>query len=149
MKAKIIINRHKAKHNKKHKQDLPCISIRTYKHIEYTKQIQFGNWILKQDFNNPLHNKQSVWIEHIKSKKYFYVDSNIVKKNRKENTELPCIIQYKYYFFKFLLKTKYFYKIKLGKYTLKQNFKNPLCNGASVWLEGPYEDLIFNEEEKA
>lgn len=63
-KATIIINRHNVNQNKKHKKNLPCISIRTYNEIEYAYEIKLiGKWTLLQDFENPICSGATIWLE--------------------------------------------------------------------------------------
>lgn len=64
MKARVVINRHRVKQNKKNKTNIPCISIRTYKGVQYVRELKLpGGWILKQDFENPLCSGATIWLE--------------------------------------------------------------------------------------
>lgn len=70
MKARVIVNRHKVRDNKKHGRNDPCISIRTYKSIEYAKEIGIqcphcAETVFKllQDFENPVCSGATVWLE--------------------------------------------------------------------------------------
>ena len=64
MKARIYINRHIVKSNKKTGEDKPCIAIRTYKGVKYVKKVElFGMWTLKQDFVKPYCSGATIWLE--------------------------------------------------------------------------------------
>ena len=64
MKARVIVNRHIVKQNKKDGEDRPCISIKTYKGTEYAKEVILkDSWILKQDFENPPCSGATIWLE--------------------------------------------------------------------------------------
>ena len=64
MKAQIIVNRHIVNKNKKNGEDKPCISIKTYKGVEYVKEvILHKDWTLKQDFENPPCSGATIWLE--------------------------------------------------------------------------------------
>ncbi|MFB6284517.1 MAG: hypothetical protein ABEK59_11425 [Halobacteria archaeon] len=69
MKATIYINRQILKQNKKQSKalgeivDRPAIAVRTYKGVEYTKEVDFGNARLVQDAQNPICSGATIWIE--------------------------------------------------------------------------------------
>ena len=65
MKAKIFVNRHKVRENKKHGLDQPCIGIRTYKGSTYAKHLKLlgSDWELIQDFENPMCSGATLWLE--------------------------------------------------------------------------------------
>ena len=70
MKAKIYINRHIVKRNKKLTSetgetiDEPAIAVKTYKGVEYTKGVEFSDGTrLIQDAENPLCTGATIWIE--------------------------------------------------------------------------------------
>jgi hypothetical protein len=70
MKATIIINRHVVAQNKKQSKesgricDFPAISIRTYRHAIYCKEVEFtGKSRLIQDARNARCSGATIWIE--------------------------------------------------------------------------------------
>ena len=64
MKARIYINRHKVNKIKKTGKDEPCIAVKTYKGVDYAKQVHLsGLWILKQDFENAHCSGATIWLE--------------------------------------------------------------------------------------
>lgn len=70
MKARIYINRHIVKENKKLSTengeivDNPAIAVKTSRGVKYTKQVKFGDGTkLIQDAENPLCSGATIWIE--------------------------------------------------------------------------------------
>ena len=63
MKATIYINRHVAAANKKHGKNDPCISINTYKKIEYCHKVEVKNCYIIQDPENARCSGATIWIE--------------------------------------------------------------------------------------
>ena len=62
--ARVYINRHKVLANKKAQLNEPTIAIKTYKQVEYVRQIEFtGSTKLIQDFSNPICSGANIWIE--------------------------------------------------------------------------------------
>ena len=63
MKALIYINRHHVRENKKNETDIPCIAIRTYKGVQYTKRVKLNkDWELIQDFKKPICSGATLWL---------------------------------------------------------------------------------------
>ena len=64
MKATIIVNRRVLARNQKTGEREPAISIRTYKGVEYAKEIQLtgDSWRLIQDDDKPICSGARVWI---------------------------------------------------------------------------------------
>ena len=64
MKARIFVNRHRVRENKKQGTNLPCIGIRTYKNSQYAKRVKLHNdWELIQDFEKPMCSCATLWLE--------------------------------------------------------------------------------------
>lgn len=63
MKCRVIVNRKVVAENKREGTNKPCISIRTYKGVEYARRVRlFGDdWILEQNFENPLCSGATVY----------------------------------------------------------------------------------------
>ena len=79
MKARIYINRHIVKSNKKTGRDDACIAIRTYKGVKYAKKVElFGSWTLKQDFEKPYCSGATIWLEGYEEN-YIAEDANDIR----------------------------------------------------------------------
>ena len=64
-----------------------------------------------------------------------YINRHKVKSNKKYGNDEPCIAIRNY------KGVQYAKQVHLtGLWTLKQDFDNPYCSGATIWLEGNYED---------
>ena len=70
MLARVYINRHTIQANKKASKnskvliDNPAIAIKTYKSVEYAKEVEFkGNVRLIQDAENPICSGATIWLE--------------------------------------------------------------------------------------
>lgn len=64
MKAKIYVNRHVVKQNKAKGENQSAIAIRTYRGVQYTKEIKFSDGTkLVQDFDNPICSGAAIWLE--------------------------------------------------------------------------------------
>ena len=64
MKATVYINRHRVAANKKNGTDDPCIAVKTYRGVRYTKRLELPDgWVLRQDFANPICSGATIWLE--------------------------------------------------------------------------------------
>ena len=69
-------------------------------------------------------------------KAQIFVNRHKVRKNKKDNQDEPCIGVRTY------RGSEYFREIELnGQFRLIQDFENPMCSGATIWIEGPRENI--------
>lgn len=71
-----------------------------------------------------------------------YINRHKVQSNKKNEVDEPCIAIRDY------KGVKYAKTVHLtGLWALKQDFKNPYCSGATIWLEGDHKDYKIVEDD--
>lgn len=72
-------------------------------------------------------------------KSYIYINRHKVQKNKKENKDKPVIAVRSYKGIEYTKRVTF-----SDGSQLKQDFKNPLCSGATIWLESERENIILD-----
>lgn len=129
MLVRLYVNNKIAAQNKRRNAASAVIIVKTYKETHYTKIVELPGHILKQDFDigEPPH----VWLYRIHDQSRIYVERERVKRSLAGEV-LPCITVEHISGVK-----SYTDKYEIGQgFWFKQNFENPVCSGARLYIEG-------------